>query len=97
MFGYLLYSYLFFKLQAMHSTLASFVNNVWLLLLYSPILVLLIHLQQLLSISSGNHLHTMIGNFLLSASVISNIKNSGNSHSGVCLPSLCLIIQANKQ
>ena len=48
-----------------------------------------------LSISNQNPHHTMIGTFLLSASVLSNIQDSNNYHRGVHMPFLCLLSRFN--
>jgi hypothetical protein len=83
----------FCAFQTMHVALGSYMDNVW-LILYGHILLLLIHFQ--LSISRNNTHHIMIGRFLISAFLMSNIENSDNTHSGIlCLSSSCLVIYAN--
>jgi len=81
--------------KALLSKLSTFFSKV-LLLFYSFIFVLPTHFQPPLSISSDDHIHhKLIGTFLLSASVISDIKNSGNPHSWTCMSFLCLTIYTN--
>lgn len=75
--------------KTLFSTLSSFLANV-LLLSYSSILVLLMHFQ--LSPGVSNDHHAMIGIFLLSLLLISNISSSDTSHPGSYLPLLCVVI-----
>src|SRR5260221_6980067 len=77
-------------LQEVFSKLESFVSEVQ-LLFSGSILVELMCFQWHLSISNPNPHHTMIGAFLLSASVLSNVQDRNNHHPGVCMPFLCLL------
>jgi len=81
----------FFVPQTLFSTLSSFLANV-LLLIYHYILVLLMHFQPSLGVSNDDTHHAMIGMFLLSVFLISNISNSDTSHPGSHLPLLCLLV-----
>ena len=58
---------------------------------FSSILVLPTYFQWRLSISNENAHHSMIGTFLSSESILSNIQVSHNYHPGIRMPYSCLI------
>jgi hypothetical protein len=78
---YLLFCPSFSTLQTLFSALSFFITNV-LFLFYHSFLVLLICSQKILSISNDDTHHIMIGIFLLSAILTSNIFHSNNPHPG---------------
>jgi hypothetical protein len=80
--------FIFFSaLQTKFIELASFVSKV-LLISYGPNFALLRHCQPPLLISgdSSDTHHALIGTFLPFTFVNSDKKDSGNSHSGACMP-----------